>query len=232
MRLLAAALAVPALLVGWQFWNDRSFERRLAPIASAVAGRSVTVGCQSFWAGLIDAQGREGEVRFDASGVPEPRLFLTRTTCQRLREFTQHTRHSELRCLEEADWRASDPLPFDSPCYAAAADTIYAVLVLAHESYHTSGVGSEPAANCYAIQAMAWTAVQLGAPIRESELLARAMEALEPRQSSGYATDECHAGRLLDLHPQTAGFPTEHPLAPPLGTGGMPGLLSQTSRSF
>ena len=72
---------------------------------------------------------------------------------------------------------------------------------------------------------MAWTAVQLGASVRESELLARAMEALEPRQSSGYATNECHAGRQLDLHPETADFPTEHPLAPPLGIGGMPGLL-------
>ena len=69
MRFLVAVLAVPALLVGWQLWGDRSLERRLEPIASAVAGRSVTVDCQSFWAGLIDVQGREGEVRFDASGA-------------------------------------------------------------------------------------------------------------------------------------------------------------------
>ena len=62
----------------------------------------------------------------------------------------------------------------------APSKTIYAVLVLAHESYHTSGVADEAAANCFAIQAMAWTAMQLGAAAGEAELLARAMEALEP----------------------------------------------------
>ena len=119
-------------------------------------------------------------------------------------------------------------MPFASPCYARAADTIYAVLVLAHESYHTSGVTDEAATNCYAIQAMAWTAVTLGAPVREAELLARAMEALEPQQDVPYGTTECHAGGALDLHPETPDFPTEHPLAPPLGNGGMPTLLART----
>ena len=86
------------------------------------------------------------------------------------------------------------------------------MLVLAHESYHTAGVADEAAANCFAIQAMAWTAVQLGAAAGEAELLARAMEALEPRQGGEYGTAECHAGGKFDLHPETAAFPTEHPL--------------------
>ena len=101
------------------------------------------------------------------------------------------------------------------------------MLVLAHESYHTIGVSDEAAANCFAIQAMAWTAVQLGAAAGEAELLARAMEALEPRQDGAYGTAECHAGGTFDLHPETPDFPTEHPLAPPLGHGGMPSLLAR-----
>ena len=109
----------------------------------------------------------------------------------------------------------------------ARRKTIYAVLVLAHESYHTGGVADEAAANCFAIQAMAWTAMQLGAAAGEAELLARAMEALEPRQGGEYGTAECHAGGKLDLHPETPAFPTEQPVAPPLGRGGAPSLVGR-----
>jgi hypothetical protein len=227
MRWLAAILAVPVLFAAWQWWNDRTIEHRLQPIARSVSGRHVTVDCQSFWGNLIDAQGREGEVQFDAAGIPEARLFLTRSTCGRLRAFAGRSHHGELDCLTQIDWGAPDPLPFDSACYHASADTIYAVLVLAHESYHTIGVSDEAATNCYAIQAMAWTAVELGAAPEEAELIARAMEVLEPKQDAPYGTNECHAGGQLDLHPGTPAFPTEHPLAPPLGTGGMPALLAR-----
>ena len=158
MRFLAAVIAVPALLIGWQLWSDHSFEQRLEPIAAGISGRPDTVNCQSFWGGLIDAQAREGEVFFNAAGVPESKLFLTRPTCQRLRKFAGHSHHGELDCLAAIDWTAAEPLPFDSECYARARRTIYAVLILAHESYHTAGVADEAAANCFAIQAMAWTA--------------------------------------------------------------------------
>jgi hypothetical protein len=226
MRLLAAIVAVPVLLTGWQLWSDHSLEHRLTPIASGVAGRSVEVDCQNFWGELIDAQGREGEVFFDASGMPSRKLFLTRRICKRLRAFSQHTRHDELDCLRSIDWTAADPLPFDSACYARSSDTIYAVLILAHESYHTAGVTDEATTNCFALQAMAWTAEQLGASVDESEVLARAMETLEPAQASGYETTECHAGLRLDLHPETADFPTEHPTMPPLGRGGSKSIVS------
>src|SRR5438046_291780 len=119
MRFLAAILAVPVLVVGWQWWSDRSINHRLEPIAAGVSGRHVTVDCQSFWANLVDAQGREGEVQFDADGIPKPRLFLTRSTCGRLRSFAGHSHHGELDCLAQVDWRAPDPLPVDSSCYAA-----------------------------------------------------------------------------------------------------------------
>ena len=141
--------------------------------------------------------------------------------------FAGHSHHSELDCLATIDWAVDDPLPFDSECYARAGKTIYAVLVLAHESYHTSGVGDEAAANCFAIQAMAWTAIQLGAAAGEAELLARAMEALEPSQGGEYGTAECHAGRELDLHPETPAFPTEVPVGPPLGRGGAQSLVGR-----
>jgi hypothetical protein len=61
---------------------------------------------------------------------------------------------------------------------------------------------------------MAWTATRLGAASSEAELIARAMEALEPVQGSPYGTTECHAGGKLDLHGETPDFPTEQPIRP------------------
>ena len=215
MRVLLSIAVVPVLLFGWLTWSERSFEHRLQPIASEIAGRETGVDCQSFLGSLVDVQSREGEVRFDASGRPEPRIFLTRSTCKRLKSFAGHERHRELACLAGIDWRSPDPLRFSSPCYEEAAETIYAVLILAHESYHVRGVVDEATANCDAIQTMAWTAHELGAAEDEAELVARAMEALEPRQDPPYSTTRCHAALSLDLHPETPDFPTEHPLAPP-----------------
>ncbi len=91
MRLLASIAVVPVLFVGWQLWTDHTLEQRLAPIASGVAGRSVTVDCQSLFGELLDAQSREGEVQFDASGAPRRTLFLTRKVCNRLRAFAAST---------------------------------------------------------------------------------------------------------------------------------------------
>jgi len=216
MRVLLSIAAVPVLLLGWLTWSEHSFEHRLQPIASQIAGREIAVDCQSFLGSLVDVQAREGEVRFDASGRPEPRIFLTRTTCKRLKAFAGHAHHRELDCLAGLDWASPDALSFTEPCYREAADTIYAVLILAHESYHARGVSEEATANCDATQTMAWTAHELGADADEAELVARAMEALEPRQDEPYGTTQCHAGLALDLHPETPDFPTEHPLAPPL----------------
>ena len=83
----------------------------------------------------------------------------------------------------------------------------------ARELPHGRGRATRPTTNCFAIQAMAWTAMQLGAPQDEAELLALAMEALEPGQGSEYGTNECRRGLRLDLHPETADFPTELPIA-------------------
>ena len=170
MRALASIAVVPVLFVGWQLWSDHSFEQRLAPIASGIAGLSVEVDCQSVFGALIDAQGREGEVLFEADGTPRRKLFLTRKVCSRLRAFAGVHTHSELDCLRAIDWRAPDPLAASPECYARSSNTVYAILILAHESYHTAGSRDEAETNCLAIQAMAWTAMQLGAPQGDAEL--------------------------------------------------------------
>jgi hypothetical protein len=213
VRLLAAVLLVPTVLVAWQWWSDARTESRLRPVASAIAGREIDVDCQGLWASLLDAQAREGEVLFDRSGVPESSIYLTHRTCDRLWAFAGRQRHAELDCLGTVDWRFEPPV--GSACYRQTSSTIYALLTLAHEAYHTAGVAGEAQANCYAIQTLAWTAATLGAGPLESERVAEAMSALEPYQRRDYATSRCRAGTELDLHPETLAFPTEWPLAPP-----------------
>jgi hypothetical protein len=215
VRTLVVVAAIPVALVGWQWWDDRSTEHTLGPVVSAIAGRAVSVECQSVWASLVDALPRHGEVRFSADGTPEHRVFLTHRTCDRLQAFAGARDHSQLACLGGLEWSAERSLDPRSRCYEQAAPTVYALLTLAHEAYHTAGVTTEATANCYAIQAMAYTAASLGAGSSEAELVALAMNALEPLQGGGYGTRRCVAGSELDLHPETPDFPTEHPLAPP-----------------
>lgn len=215
MKLLAGLLLLPTLLLGWQHVRDERLQGRLEPVASAVAGRPVAVDCQGFFANLLDAQARHGEVRFGADGVPEPRIYLTRPTCSRLRGFAAKRRHGELACLAALDWTREPALAPGDGCYERASRTVYAILVLAHEAYHTAGVVNEAETNCYAIQAMAFTAARLGADEEEALLLARAMAHLAPLQGGSYATAECRPGSRLDLHPETPAFPSELPLAAP-----------------
>jgi hypothetical protein len=219
MKLLAAVLLVPTLALAWLHVRDERLQGRLEPVASAVAGRPVEVDCQGFLASLLDAQARHGEVRFGADGVPEPRIFLARSTCSRLRSFAGKRRHGELECLDSLDWSSGRPLEPGGPCYEQASPPVYALLVLAHEAYHTAGVTDEATTNCYAIQAMAFAAGRLGAAEEEALLLARAMAALAPLQSGDYGTSECRPGTRLDLHPETPEFPSELPLAAPAPLG-------------
>jgi len=220
VKLFAAFLAIPVLVVVWQWWSDVRTESRLRPVASAIAGRDLQLDCQSFWGSLLDAQSRHGEVWFGPDGVPEARIFLTHSTCDRLQEFAGKHHHADLDCLAEIDWNVSMPLPLESECYGRSSETVYALLILAHEAYHTAGVRDEAVANCFAIQAMGWTASALGAPMDEAERVALAMAALEPQQRGPYGTGNCRRGSELDLHPETVAFPTERPLAPPQGLGG------------
>lgn len=215
MKAVALLLVVPALVVAWLSVRDARLERRLGTVASAIAHRDVDVDCQGLVGSLLDAQARHGEVRFDAAGAPEPRIFLTRATCSELRRLGSPGTLDDLACLHALDWSSRTPLVPGDGCYERAAPVVYAVLVLAHEAYHTAGVVTESTANCYAIQAMAFAATRLGLPGPDALAAARAMTALAPLQRGGYATSECVSGSGLDLAPSTWAFPSELPLAAP-----------------
>ena len=117
MKVLLCIAAFPVALVGWQWWGDRSTEQALVPVVSEIAGRSVEVDCQGFWASLLDIQWRDGEVRFSADGTPEARIFLTRDTCRTLRDFRGRLYHPEVDCLRDPNWTADPPRPPPRACY-------------------------------------------------------------------------------------------------------------------
>jgi hypothetical protein len=82
-----------------------------------------------------------------------------------------------------------------------------AVDVLAHETFHTSGVSDEATTECYAIQSVAWVARQLGAPSRYAHVLARREWADYGDEPAGYTSPECRDGGKLDLRPRTHSWP-------------------------
>ncbi len=229
MKLLAVVLAIPALVLAWQWWGDTRTERRLAPVVSAIAGRDVAVDCQTLWGALIDPLPRHGEVLFDGNGIPEARIFLTHETCGRLADFAGRARHDELACLSAVEWSALPTGPFAHPCYERASDTVYALLTLAHEAYHTAGVMNEAVTNCLATQAIGYAAVALGADPEEGRDAARAMAGWLPFQRDAYRIGDCVAGGPHDLDPETPEFPTEAVVVAPRGAGGVPGLASGAS---
>ena len=229
MRFLAAVLAVPALLIGWQLWSDHSFEQRLQPIAAGISGRHVH-GRTARASGAGSSTPRGAKARCastrpgvpGAEAVPHPADLPAAADVRRSRATTASSTASR-----RSTGRAAEPLPFDSECYARARTTIYAVLVLAHESYHTAGVTDEAAANCFAIQAMAWTAMQLGSGRRRGRA-ARARDG-GARAEAGRRVRDDRVSRRREARspPGDPRFPTEHPIAPPLGHGGMPSLVGR-----
>jgi hypothetical protein len=182
-------LAVIAVLIvagwAWSHHQHTADEHALARVAGEIVGRPVGVHCQGFFASLLDINDRTGEVRFPP-GKPPDHMFLTRDTCKALKRF--RTGHRRL-----------------------TLGTAEAINALTHESFHLRGVVNEAATQCYAIQTDAWTVVRLGGTPEQGAAVASLVYAQQPNMPSEYQSSDCRAGGSLDLHPDTAAFPSEDP---------------------
>lgn len=166
-------LAVVAAIPGAQ---RKLQERRLAEIASELAGRHVAVHCQDGAAAFVDAGSELGWVPFGNDGVPEPRTLIKRAQCQFLKSYRSHR---------------SDP----------SWDEMLAVHVLTHESMHMRGEPSESVAECEALQRDAYTASRLGATSEQARALAvRYYTQVYPRMPDDYRTGDCSPDGALDEH--------------------------------
>jgi hypothetical protein len=87
-------------------------------------------------------------------------------------------------------------------------DTAFAVVALAHETRHRSGVELEAATECYALQDARRAAVLLGASQAYADGLADAYwREIYPRNTGPYFSEDCRDGGGLDLHPGSSRWP-------------------------
>lgn len=182
--LLIPLLLVPALLLGWQEWNFRADQTTFSAIASELAGRDVRIECQRFTGALLDPTAEAGYVQFNADGSPTDTGRLERDACNDLRQYL----HGE---------KATPTLKH-----------VIAVQVLAHESFHLSGIRSEAETECAAIQRIDDVASSLGATPSQSHAMAeRYYGEIYPRMPTAYRSAECQDDGELDASPDDTEWP-------------------------
>jgi hypothetical protein len=197
-------LTIAAVLLGSCGWwtLDRADrvrnERRLAAIATQIAGRDVNVRCPGPIGRVLAKDNLEGSVHFDADGRPANKTLLRETTCVELDALAEGRRAHVLVCTERAGIL----------CGRDGARLAMAVDVLTHESWHLRGIQDEGRAECNSLQMMAGTAQQLGATPAQARSLARGQYAESwPRMPEQYRSIECSDGRAFDLRPDDPRFP-------------------------
>jgi hypothetical protein len=197
-------LSVAVVLLGSLGWwtLDRADrlgnERRLAAIASQIAGRDVNVRCPGPLGRALGQDSLEGSVRFDADGRPANDTQLRATSCAELDALAEGRRAQELACTERAGIL----------CGRRGTELAMAVDVITHESWHLRGIQDEARTECNALQTMAGTATALGATPAQGAALARGQLAESySRMPDQYRSTQCVEGGELDLRPDDPRFP-------------------------
>jgi hypothetical protein len=197
---LAVVVAVGSAVVWWL--ADRSDrignEQRLSAIASRIAGRDVRVSCPGPIGRLLGWDIVEGSVRFGADGKPFDETRIRKQSCAELDALAEGRRREELECTARAG----------VACGPHGPETVMAVDVLAHESWHLHGVMDEGVTECRSLQTMAWTAQQLGATAEQGRALARAQyDGMYREMPDAYRDNRCREGGELDMRPDDKSFP-------------------------
>ena len=140
----------------------------------------------------------EGSVRFGADGKPFDETKIRKRSCAELDALAEGRRGDVLECTARAR----------IACGPNGRETVMAVDVLAHESWHLSGIMDEAVTECRSLQTMAWTAQQLGATAEQGRALALAQYAgAYQEMPDAYRDGRCSDGGALDLRPGDDRFP-------------------------
>jgi hypothetical protein len=165
---------------------------RLSTIASELARRPVSVRCVGVGGDLTSVDGTSGTTEF-INGKPANYTTLQEGVCETLHSYSRLTKRG-VDC----------PLP----CDGSALETAWSLNALAHESYHLAGVRNEARTECYALQAIDFVALRLGASEEQARDLATFSYAELPRRMpSAYTSPGCHNGGDDDLRPASAVWP-------------------------
>jgi hypothetical protein len=197
---LTIAVALTTALAWWvaDRHDRRGNERRLSAIASEIAGRDVRVKCPGPLGRLLGWDIVEGSVRFGPDRRPADETKIRRRSCAELDALAEGRRAKELECIGRTA----------IACGRHGRETVMAVDVLAHESWHLRGVIDEAETECRSLQTIAWTAQQLGATAEQGRAMARAeYTGAYEEMPEAYRSAACADGGALDLRPEDERFP-------------------------
>ena len=193
-------LALAAGVAGFLFLSHKraeAAERKLAVIASEIAGRPVRVDCQGAVGAALDVSPHAGTVDFDADWKPADVTNLKRSVCRKLNGFPGEHQRPAFACFERGD-----------RCPASVIASAWAVQTLAHEGWHLRGEVDEARTQCFGLQTTAWVAGELGAPPERAHAIASYLYVhLYPRMPDAYRSSECRDGGELDLRRTSAVWP-------------------------
>lgn len=165
---------------------------RLSVIATEIAQRHVSVHCEGAGGDLTSVDGTSGTTEF-VNGKPADQTVLQEGVCETLHNYSRLTKRG-LDC----------PLP----CDGSALETAWSLNALAHESYHLAGVRNEAQTECYALQAIDFVALRLGASQEQARQLAIfSFAQLPPRMPAAYSGPECRDHGAWDLRPNDPTWP-------------------------
>lgn len=204
---------------------------RAARVATALAGRSVSVECAdtATWRALATEHGFDRATTWaltpllwdSARGRPAAgsRAILSPRACLLASSFASEPTEQGSRLC----WHGGGARLVRGECDGWAAK-LTAVHVLSHESMHLAGVVGEASAECLAVQLDAVVAMRLGASERFARAMAHEYWTLyHPEQDLAYQSRECREDGALDLFRDRSGWPSPRRY---------PGDVSRVLRSF
>jgi hypothetical protein len=145
----AVVLAIPG--IPWLHARSvrHGVEARAGAVASRMTNRTIAVHCPGPLARRLMYEIHEGEVRFDADGVPADSTKLSAGTCDGLRTIFDRGPLLDFSCLK---WT----------CDRDTLRAAQSLAVLVHETMHLRGTRDEGVAECQARHRVAEVAQSLG----------------------------------------------------------------------
>jgi hypothetical protein len=200
-RKLEGCLGPPPTLARAEAGRTRQLEGFLSDVSGDVAGRPVTLHCETAaeWEATEAAAKVEGHLLgyvFENARA----VHLAPSLCYALHRLRYMHPDPDLTCLARSR-DAGQPL-----CPPRVSELIRSAVTLAHEAYHVGGELNEKRAQCFGLQGAAHVAQRLGIPPSLSDQIAWYAWRFSEAPKS-YDSPECREGGKLDLDPDSTTFP-------------------------